>query len=73
MKSKTQSKRGRARFFFFFLLSLLILNFGVKGYWKLKSYSFQSYFKDVWEKKDYKRMEEWLDTSLAVVKAIEAK
>lgn len=49
MKSKTQSKRGRARFFFFFLLSLLILNFGVKGYWKLKSYSFQSYFKDVWE------------------------
>lgn len=30
-------------------------------------------FKDVWEKKDYKRMEEWLDTSLAVVKAIEAK
>lgn len=30
-------------------------------------------FKDVWEKKDYKRMEEWLDTSLAVVKAIGAK
>ena len=37
------------RLFFFFLLSLLILNFGVKGYWKIKSYSFQSYFKDVWE------------------------
>ena len=52
MKSKTQSKghitplygggiRGRGRFFFFFLLSLLTLNFGVKGYWKIKSYSFQ--------------------------------
>ena len=37
------------RLFFFILLSLLILNFGVKGYWKIKSYSFQSYFKDVWE------------------------
>ena len=37
------------RLFFFFLLSLLTLNFGVKGYWKIKSYSFQSYFKDVWE------------------------
>ena len=60
MKSKTQSKghitplygggiRGRARFFLFFLLSLLILNFSIKGYWKIKPYSFQSYFKDVWE------------------------
>ena len=37
------------RLFFFFLLSLLTLNFGVKGYWKIKSYSFQSHFKDVWE------------------------
>ena len=60
MKSKTQSKghitplygggiRGRGRFFFFFLLSLLILNFSIKGYWKIKSYSSQSHFKDVWE------------------------
>ena len=37
------------RLFFFILLSLLILNFSIKGYWKIKSYSFQSYFKDVWE------------------------
>ena len=37
------------RLFFFILLSLLILNLGVKAYWKIKSYSFQSYFKDVWE------------------------
>ena len=50
MKSKTLSKGGRGRFFFFFLLSLLILNFSIKGYWKIKPYSFQSYFKkDVWE------------------------
>ena len=60
MKSKTQSKRHitplygggirrRGRLFFFFLLSLLTLNFSIKGYWKIKSYSFQSHFKDVWE------------------------
>lgn len=39
----------RGRLFILFLLLFLTLNFGVKGYWKIKSYSFQSYFKDVWE------------------------
>ena len=27
-------------------------------------------FKDIWERKDYKRMEEWLDTSLTVMKVL---
>ena len=39
----------RGRLFILFLLLFLTLNFGVKGYWKIKSYSFQSQFKDVWE------------------------
>ena len=27
-------------------------------------------FKDIWERKDYKRMEEWLDISLTVMKVL---
>ena len=27
---------------------LLVINFGVKAYWKMKSYSFSAYLKDAW-------------------------
>ncbi|WP_237781801.1 hypothetical protein [Alloprevotella tannerae] len=27
---------------------LLVINFGVKAYWNLKSYSYDAYLKDVW-------------------------
>ncbi|WP_455541179.1 murein L,D-transpeptidase catalytic domain-containing protein [Prevotella fusca] len=33
----------------FLLIFLLLINFGIKGYWKMKSYSFDSQLKEVWE------------------------
>ncbi|WP_315509861.1 murein L,D-transpeptidase catalytic domain-containing protein [Alloprevotella tannerae] len=36
------------KYFVYAFVVILLINFGVKAYWKMKSYSFSAYLKDAW-------------------------
>lgn len=36
------------KYFVYAFVVILLINFGVKAYWKMKSYSFSAYMKDAW-------------------------
>ena len=40
--------RRFVKYFVYAFIVILLLNFGVKAYWRIKSYSFSAYLKDAW-------------------------